>query len=167
MKGCPSSLVHIRSMQLSEVLAYSDDEARRPGEMRRPPRFLGVRKAGSHPDGRDGSRRCERCLSVGHVPGAVTDREPEPPDLATEIRADRGAYRTRNPPYPVRIRQTPIAKPRGIAGISRPGFGCLGEVCAFTDSVAVEGVQGELVSGVRSLFTRENTGNFFERAGRS
>ena len=43
--ACPSSLIHIRPRQLSEVRAYSDDEARRPVEMRRPPRFLGVRPA--------------------------------------------------------------------------------------------------------------------------
>ena len=41
--ACPSSLIHFQPMQLSGVRAYSDGEARRPGEMRRPPRFLGVR----------------------------------------------------------------------------------------------------------------------------
>lgn len=42
--NCPSSLIYIHPTQLSGVGAYSDGEAGRPAEMRRPPRLLGVRR---------------------------------------------------------------------------------------------------------------------------
>lgn len=47
-RTCPSSLIQIRSRQLSEVLAYSDEEARRSEDMRRPLPFLEIRSA-AHP----------------------------------------------------------------------------------------------------------------------
>jgi len=55
---------------------------------------------------------------------------------------------------------TNAPKPRGIAGIARDVLGWMERVSAHEDSMAVDGVWGELVSGVRSLLSRENTGNF-------
>jgi hypothetical protein len=52
--------------------------------------------------------------------------------------------------------------PRGFAGFSGSILGSGREVSAPRAWVAVGGVWGELVSAVRSLLSRKNTGNFFD-----
>ncbi len=48
------------------------------------------------------------------------ESESEPPNLATEKNTGNGVFDARNPQSPVRMREAPRPKPRGIAGFSRP-----------------------------------------------
>jgi len=60
------------------------------------------------------------------------------------------------------IRRSQPPTPREFAGFSGSILESLREVSAPTAWVAVGEVWGELVSRVRSLFSRENTGKFSE-----
>ena len=83
-----------------------------------------------------------------------------PLNLATEINARDAVIGPRTLASLVHLSEPASAEPRGIADTSRSERRGRPKVSAQADRMAVWGVGCELVSGVRSLIRRENTGKF-------
>ncbi len=84
----------------------------------------------------------------------------EPPEWRAEKIHGCGAVDRLTQPSLLRVHEALRPNPRGIAGTSRPTPVFAGKVSVKEDSMAEDGVWGELVSAVVSLIHRENTGKF-------